>query len=133
MREAVARDSQHRCGYCLTPQRYTGIQLVQDHIIPESRGGKTVRENLWLACRRCNEHKHTRIDGFDLATQKTVSLFNPRTQTWALHFVWDETGTKILGVSATGRVTVDTLDMNNGVVVEARRFWVIAGWHPAES
>ncbi|MBI4769789.1 MAG: HNH endonuclease [Chloroflexi bacterium] len=28
-----------------------------DHLIPETAGGPTVAENLWLACRPCNEHK----------------------------------------------------------------------------
>ena len=130
LRREVATDSDDRCGYCLTPQEYTGIELVHDHIIPESLGGKTVRENLWLACRRCNQHKYTRTEGVDPITQQTVPLYNPRTQSWSVHFVWSETGTEIVGVTPIGRATVKALKMNNHVVVKARAHWVRWDWHP---
>jgi 5-methylcytosine-specific restriction endonuclease McrA len=50
LRERVARAADHRCGYCQTDQRITGYQLTIDHIVPESRGGETVEDNLWMAC-----------------------------------------------------------------------------------
>lgn len=130
LRKQVAQDSRYRCGYCLTPQLYTGIQLVPDHIVPESIGGMTVRGNLWMACRRCNEHKWARIDAVDPLTQQIAPLFNPRTQTWAYHFVWSDDGTEIIGLTATGRATVRALNMNSQPVVDARAYWVSVGWHP---
>lgn len=72
LRKQVAQDSRYLCGYCLTPQLYTGIQLVPDHIIPESISGITVRGNLRMACRRCNEHKLARIDAVDPLTQQSI-------------------------------------------------------------
>jgi hypothetical protein len=57
-----------------------------------------------------------------------VPLFNPRQQSWIEHFRWSLDGTQILGLSATGRATIEALQMNNEYVVESRRFWVLAGW-----
>ncbi|MBU0677986.1 MAG: HNH endonuclease, partial [Verrucomicrobia bacterium] len=60
LREQVAADARHRCGYCLTSSNIIGTPMEIDHIIPESLGGLTIRENLWLACSMCNDHKGTR-------------------------------------------------------------------------
>ena len=48
LREQIATDARHRCGYCLTSARIIGAPREIDHIIPESLGGPTLRENLWL-------------------------------------------------------------------------------------
>ncbi len=132
LRQQVRREARFRCGYCLTPELYTGQQLVPDHLIPEALGGETVLDNLWLACRHCNEHKNQRTYAVDPLTKSEVPLFNPRTQVWALHFVWSDDGTQIYGLTATGRATVAALDMNSEAVVVARSFWVQAGWHPPQ-
>lgn len=130
LRRLVAEEGRYRCGYCLTPQRIIGRPMVMDHLIPESRGGPTVRENLWLACRRCNEFKGAQTHAVDPHTQKTVSLFNPRQQSWRVHFAWSTGGTEIIGLTATGRATVVALHLNNAEIVAARSLWVQAGWHP---
>ena len=59
-----------------------------------------------------------------------VPLFHPRQQQWHEHFQWNEEGSDIIGTTATGRVTVTRLQMNRSIVVQARRLWVQAGWHP---
>ncbi|GIK67643.1 MAG: hypothetical protein BroJett018_54370 [Chloroflexota bacterium] len=59
-----------------------------------------------------------------------VALFNPRTQIWAEHFAWDETGQVILGKTAVARATIIRLKMNIPRIVEAREVWVSAGVHP---
>jgi hypothetical protein len=59
-----------------------------------------------------------------------VLLFNPRTQHWYEHFRWSEDGAYIIGLTAIGRATVETLKMNSAYIVPARRHWVEAGWHP---
>lgn len=104
--------------------------MVIDHLLPESQGGPTVRENLWLACRRCNEFKGARSHATDPLTGVPAPLFNPRTQSWAVHFAWSEGGIEIIGLTATGRATVEALRLNNEVIVAARALWVQAGWHP---
>lgn len=104
--------------------------MVIDHIMPKARGGTSVRENLWLACRRCNEFKGSRTHAVDPLTDVEVALFNPRRQSWSVHFAWSEDGTKIVGLTAIGRATVASLRLNNEEIVGARWLWVQAGWHP---
>jgi hypothetical protein len=106
------------------------MPLEIEHIIPESVGGPTMRENLWLACHRCNEYKGDRTEAADPLTGEYVTLFNPRTQHWHDHFAWGPDGTLVVGLTPCGRATVEVLRLNNEYVVEARRFWVEAGWHP---
>ena len=106
------------------------MPLTFDHIIPEAAGGLTVRSNLWLACERCNRYKSDRITAVDPETGQEVGLFNPRTQSWAEHFVWGEHGTMIVGVTPTGRATVIALRLNHPLAVTARSYWVRVGWHP---
>jgi hypothetical protein len=108
----------------------TGIPLEIEHIIHESIGGLTVRENLWLACHRCNKFKGERTQFVAPVTKTEVPIFNPRTQKWHEHFHWSLDGTLIIGDTPSGRVTIDALQLNNEYVVEARRLWVIADWHP---
>jgi hypothetical protein len=130
LQQHVREDAGHRCGYCLSSATITGIPLEIDHIIPASVGGPTERENLWLACHRCNKFKGNRTEATDPMTQEVVPLFNPRMQTWHEHFQWNMDGTRVIGRTPSGRATVEALQMNNAYVAEARRFWVFAGWHP---
>ncbi|RKZ87545.1 MAG: HNH endonuclease [Candidatus Parabeggiatoa sp. nov. 1] len=130
LRRQVRTDAGKRCGYCLSAEIITGIPLEIEHIIPESLGGLTVRENLWLACHRCNKFKGERTQFTDPVTTEMAPLFNPRAQNWYEHFHWNLEGIFIIGETPSGRATIEALQLNNEYVVEARRFWVIAGWHP---
>jgi hypothetical protein len=130
LRDQVAREARHRCGYCLTSAHITGTPMEIDHIIAESLGGLTVLENLWLACSLCNDHKGNRIAAPDPQTAEIVRLFDPRRQLWPEHFGWSPNGDLILGKTPTWRATVASLRLNRAELVEARRGWVIAGWHP---
>lgn len=53
-RKTVLFRDQQKCGYC--GKRATTI----DHILPRSRGGKHIWENLVAACQKCNEKKADR-------------------------------------------------------------------------
>ena len=103
-----------------------------DHIIPEASGGTTSEENLWLACRRCNEFKGAQTYGKDLETGDLIALFNPREQVWEEHFYWDEEGTKVLAKTACGGATIGALNMNNPEIVVTRRHWLSVGWWPPQ-
>jgi len=46
------------------------------------------------------------------------------------HFTWTQNGTPVIGLTAIGRATVSALKLNGAFLVEARRWWVKAGWHP---
>ena len=49
---------------------------------------------------------------------------------WTDHFAWDAAGLRLRGLTAVGRATIIALNINNEVVVDARRRWVSVGWHP---
>jgi 5-methylcytosine-specific restriction endonuclease McrA len=101
LREQIAADARHRCGYCLTSARIIGAPMEIDHIIPESLGGPTFRENLWLACSMCNDHKGNRIAAPDPRTGEVVRFFDPRRQVWSEQFEWSREGDVIIGRTVT--------------------------------
>ncbi len=130
LRKQVAQDGGYRCGYCLTSQRIIGRPMAIDHILPISKGGTSTRDNLWLSCRRCNEFKGRQTHAVDPLTDTLTPLFNPRANSWNVHFAWDEGGAHIIGLTAIGRGTVLALRLNNDEIVTARHLWAQAGWHP---
>lgn len=132
LRQKVAEESRHRCGYCLTSQTVVGSPMEIDHLIPEALGGATEQDNLWLACPLCNRHKGQRTVAWDPVSRQEVSLFDPRRQKWEDHFAWSTEGAHIVGVTAVGRATVETLELNRPTLVAARRRWVAVGWHPPD-
>jgi hypothetical protein len=130
LRERVAAQARHRCGYCLTAEAVVGTPMEVDHILPEADGGLTEEDNLWLACSLCNDHKNDRIAALDPQTGEVVRLFDPRRQVWAEHFCWAAEGDRVLGLTPAGRATVLALHMNRASLVRARQLWVSVGWHP---
>lgn len=130
LRDKIAAEARFRCGYCLTEQRVSGAQMHVEHIIPEARGGTSEESNLWLSCAWCNSFKGAQTEAVDPQTGQSVALFNPRTQNWVEHFTWSDDGLRIIGLTLTGRATIEALKMNNEYIVPARRLWVLAGWHP---
>jgi hypothetical protein len=130
LREHVAAQAQQRCGYCLTSEAVVGTPMEIDHIIPQSLGGQTEEDNLWLACSLCNDHKSDRIAALDPLSGEIVRLFDPRHQVWSEHFAWAENGERIIGRTPTGRATVVALNLNRPSLVRARRAWVAVDWHP---
>jgi hypothetical protein len=104
-----------------------------DHIIPTSAGGATAFENLCLSCPFCNQFKKKRWQARDPETGRKARLFNPRRDRWDQHFRWSEDGTQVIGLTARGRATVTTLQMNNPISMTARKFWVMCKIHPPES
>lgn len=133
LRERLQDADGHRCAYCQTSVENIGQPLTVDHIIPQSQGGETTFENLCLACHRCNQTKAGAIAGRDPLTNDLTALFDPRRDRWNEHFAWDGAGTRIVGLTAIGRVTIVMLAMNDETIVSARRRWVSVGWHPPTS
>ena len=132
LRDRVADQSRHRCGYCLTQVQIVGTLMEIEHLIPRALGGQTEEGNLWLACSPCNEHKADRIAALDPETGELARLFNPRQQPWHEHFAWTPEEDQIVGLTPTGRATVGALHLNRPAIVRSRRLWVRAGWHPPE-
>jgi hypothetical protein len=104
--------------------------MVLEHVIPLSAGGSSKIENLCLACYRCNEFKWAHLQGRDPLTGQLIPLFNPLSQAWNEHFAWAESSLYVVGLTASGRATIDLLHLNNEWLVQARRIWMIAGLHP---
>jgi 5-methylcytosine-specific restriction endonuclease McrA len=98
LRDLVAAQARHRCGYCLTAEAIVGTPMELDHLIPESLGGLTEEANLWLACSLCNDHKNDRIAGLDPISGEVVRFFDPRRQVWGEHFCWTQEGDRIVGL-----------------------------------
>lgn len=132
LRRQLAEEANYRCGYCLSEETFMGVPLTIDHIVPLARGGSNRRENLWLACRQCNEIKHTQTQAEDPATGQVVGLFNPRTQVWSQHFQIGEDAL-VVGLTPVGRATVKALQLNRTILVSARRRWLFIGWQPLGS
>lgn len=130
LRKLVADRARHCCCYCLTQEEIVGIQFTVDHVVAESLGGQTTADNLCLACWDCNLIKNNRIAALDPDTGMRVALFHPNQQRWEEHFVWVEQGALLVGVTANGRATIEALRLNRPLLVQARKRWISAGWHP---
>ncbi len=64
----------------------------------------------------------------DPETGKTVAIFNPRRQVWAEHFRW--AGVQVVGLTATGRATINALRMNRALILAIRAEEELFGRHP---
>jgi hypothetical protein len=130
VRTRVAQQARNRCGYCHTSEEVTGAAMEIEHLVPESRGGSSTEANLWLACSECNSFKGDHVAAPDPTTNELVPLFNPRYQVWQEHFAWTSDGAHVVGLTASGRATVQALRLNRPLLTSARRIWVRAGAHP---
>ncbi|MBI1924210.1 HNH endonuclease [Candidatus Poribacteria bacterium] len=122
-----------RCEYCHYPQGASNTSLEIEHIIPLSKRGETLPENLALACRRCNSHKSNKTDGIDTVTGERMRLFNPRLDDWNLHFHLNVRTGEIEGQTAIGRMTVQGLSMNEPMAVANRCLLIEIGLLPVHN
>jgi hypothetical protein len=125
----VAERAQWRCEYCRSPAAFSTQPFEVDHIIPRSKGGATLLENLALSC-GCNSYKGDRTHARDPQTGRTVTLFHPRRQRWSRHFAWSEDFMLIAGRTMAGRATVEALRLNRPALVNLRRALLAIGKHP---
>ncbi|MEP0924348.1 HNH endonuclease [Leptolyngbya sp. ST-U4] len=130
LRRQFIEEAGYRCEYCKTSSQLTETPLIMEHIIPQLLDGSDERSNLAASCYPCNELKSAKTHAIDPETGQLVSLFNPRTQSWAEHLTWVNEGTHIIGLTAIGKATVISLKLNNENMVEARSIWIEFGWHP---
>jgi hypothetical protein len=128
----IAERARWRCEYCHSPAAFSTQPFEIDHIIPRSKGGLTAEENLAFSC-GCNSHKGDKTHGRDRQTGRLVSLFHPRRQLWSQHFAWSEDFLLVIGRTATGRATVETLQLNRPELLNLRRLLLAAGEHPPEA
>ncbi|MEM1293831.1 MAG: HNH endonuclease [Verrucomicrobiota bacterium] len=107
------------------PQSGTILPHEQDHIQAQKHHGPTTLENLCWSCAQCNGAKGANVAGYDPDTGQLTALFNPRSQDWSDHFVWE--GAVLIGKTPEGRTTVDVLSINWPERVEHRELLVEAG------
>jgi len=132
LKRAVINRARGCCEYCRSQTRFAMQSFAVEHIIPLHAEGKTVLENLALACEGCNSHKHTKTQAFDPVSGNVAPLFHPRQQRWHQHFRWNDDSTKIFGLTPTGRATIEALQMNRKGLVNLRRVLYAMGEHPPE-
>lgn len=120
----------HRCEYCHAPEEVFNFPFEVEHIVPISCEGADTEDNLALACRSCNLRKATHTSGIDPDSQVITSLFHPRENQWENHFRADTESGKIEGLTALGRVTLSTLEMNSQAQIAALRQWIRIGLFP---
>lgn len=102
-RRAIFARDKNRCGYC------GSVATTVDHIIPRSRGGGHVWENVVAACKQCNHDK-------DDLTLKELG--------WNLHYIPREpTGVawRILGTGKADKTWIPYLESFGIAVTEVVR------------
>jgi hypothetical protein len=119
------------CEYCRSQLRFSMQSFAIEHLDPEQEGGEDLA-NLALSCQGCNNHKYTHTSGRDPVTGQTFPLFHPRQQRWSEHFAWSSDCTLVVGLTPTGRATVETLCLNREGLVNLRRVLFGAGEHPPD-
>ena len=128
LRSHIRRRADDACEYCRLPQAASPIVRFHiEHIIARQHRGRTESDNLALACSHCNFHKGPNIAGLDPVDGQLMPLFHPRRNRWTEHFAWD--GTLVVGLTPTGRATVDLLAMNDWQRVEVRENLQMLGEH----
>jgi hypothetical protein len=130
IRQFVINRAHGWCEYCYSQSRFAMQSFSVEHIRPLSREGSSAENNLALSCQGCNNHKYNKTENYDPVTIQKVALFHPRQHKWSDHFVWNEDYSLIIGITSTGRATVETLQLNREGLVNLRRVLYQIGEHP---
>lgn len=82
LRQKVLERDQYTCQLCgyKANEKYAdgeSVKLEVDHILPLKQGGKTVEENLWTLCTRCNAGKKSLLDYPETVKNKIISVNLP--------------------------------------------------------
>lgn len=130
LRELVVTRAGLRCEYCRLSQLGQEATFHIDHVRPRSADGPTTPENLALACVSCSLRKWAKQTATDPETGEEVPLFNPREQNWHDHFRWESE--RVMGLTPTGRATLESLAMNRPIILAIRSEETLRGRHPPE-
>ena len=126
----VAERARGCCEYCRSQARFALQPFSVEHITPHSHGGMTTPDNLALACQGCNNHKYNKTTAPDPISGERVALYHPRQQRWSDHFAWSADFALIIGLTPSGRATVEALHLNRAGLVNLRRVLYAVGEHP---
>jgi HNH endonuclease len=129
--EAVVRErAAGLCEYCHANERWQYVRFMLDHVRPRVLGGDDTPNNLALACFHCNRRKSDRDTATDPASGVSAPLFDPRRDAWVDHFRWAADRIWLMGVTSTGRATVEALQMNRERALQVREADLAIGRHP---
>lgn len=132
VRAQIAERARSCCEYCRSQEHYSPDSFVVEHIIPTARKGTNKIDNLAFSCQGCNNRKYTHIEAVDPATQETAPLYHPRQQRWADHFAWNEDCSLVIGLTPTGRATVERLQLNRLGLLNLRQVLFDLNEHPPD-
>jgi hypothetical protein len=128
LRRAVIERAKNRCEYCKLSQTGQEATFHIDHVMPRAKDGRTILENLALACVSCSLRKSSQTVAKDPASGVETPLFDPRRHIWSDHFEWHQV--EIRPKTAIGRVTVKVLLLNRVLILDIRREEQARGRHP---
>ena len=132
LKRAVAERAHDCCEYCRSQAKFSPDPFSIEHIVPQAGGGSIEMTNLALSCQGCNNRKYISVDALDPVSGRTVALYNPRRQQWTDHFTWSDDFTMMVGITPTGRATVEKLQRNREGVVNLRRVLFLTDEHPPQ-
>lgn len=125
LRHEVLERAEYRCEYCKMPQEYSLFPFQIDHIVSLKHDGKTISDNLALACGFCNINKGSDLGTFLDTPTQLVRFYNPRIDQWADHFSFD--AGNIFPRSSIGAATIKIFKSNDPHRVMERRLLAQAG------
>ncbi len=132
LRALVARRALFCCEYCSSQEKYAPDYFSVEHIFPRAKGGDDDPENLAYACMACNIHKYTHTEALDPITGVFVPLYNPRKNTWPGHFQWSSDFSMMIGITPTGRASIEKLLLNRPSLINLRLVLAGVGKHPPQ-
>lgn len=130
LRQKVILRARGCCEYCLSQACFAPDPFSIEHILPLARGGTHDESNLALACQGCNSRKYTAVEASDPVNGNLVPLFHPRQHRWTEHFAWNVDFSEAIGITPTGRATLERLQLNREGVVNLRKVLKDIGEHP---
>ncbi len=129
LRFQVSLRARNSCEYCLVPEAFLATVFHVDHIRSLKHRGKTILENLALACPHCNQNKGTDVATFiDDENEHLVRLFNPRKDIWSNNF--EINLGQIIPRTLIGEATIKILDFNQIERIIFRQELIVAGFYP---
>lgn len=116
LRQQVRERAKGACEFCRVTEADCGGELTIDHYQPQSQGGNDTLENLIYSCSRCNLYK---ADYWSTTPEQLV-LWNPRTETFATHFIESEQG-QLFPLTAVGSFSLQRLRLNRPQLIQSRQ------------
>ncbi len=104
--------------------------LLASILFPLQKVWQTSLDNLALACGGCNSYKYIKQEAVDPSSLGNVRLYHPRQDIWLEQFAWSEDSLEVIGITPTGRATINALNLNRSGVKNIRRLLIMARLHP---